>query len=193
VSDLGPTANILEIDGYTGFADKFTYISEHNARVDNLPLSTCAAPAAEACNSGIGWCVEPANPAPIYARRAWLQQNYIRAETLVHASARLVDAQSLIPQGKAFGGGEVASADGPWFVVPVRGLNAGPNSKCFRVGRGVTYDNFPGAQSSGFHGIIIPGTLHDSTYILEAYCRRILTRSNRGEGRHWLARKCFHG
>ena len=37
-------------------------------------------------------------------------------------------------------------------------------------------------------------TLHLLTYIDDpAYRRRILTQLNRGEGRHRLARKCFHG
>jgi TnpA family transposase len=160
------TDAILEIHGYTGFADEFTHVSENNARVDNLSLSICAVLAAGACNIGIEPFVEPENPALTYARLAWVQQNYIRAETLTRANARLVDAQSRIPLAQAFGGGEVASADGLRFVVPVRTLNAGPNSKYFHVERGVTYYNFTSNQFTGFHGIVIPGTLHDSPYVL---------------------------
>jgi len=96
-----------------------------------------------------------------------VQQNYIRAETLVRANARLVDAQARIPLAQAFGGGEVASADGLRFVVPVRTLNAGSNSKYFHAERGVTYYNFTSNQFSGIHGIVIPGTLHDSPYVLD--------------------------
>jgi TnpA family transposase len=65
------------------------------------------------------------------------------------------------------GGGEVASADGLRFVVPMRTLNAGPNSKYFGVGRGVTYYNFTSDQFTGFHAIVIPGTIRDSLYILD--------------------------
>jgi hypothetical protein len=50
---LDLTDAILEIHGYTGFADKFTHISEPNARVDNPPLSICVVRAAEACNISI--------------------------------------------------------------------------------------------------------------------------------------------
>ena len=96
-----------------------------------------------------------------------MQQNYIRAETLIRANARLVKAQAHIPLTKAWGGGEVASADGLRFVVPVRTLHAGYNSKYFHVERGVTYYNFTSDQFSGFHGIVIPGTLHDSPYVLD--------------------------
>ena len=52
-------------------------------------------------------------------------------------------------------------------MVPVRTLNAGPNSKYFHVERGVTYYNFTSDQFTGFHGIVIPGTLGDSPYALD--------------------------
>jgi TnpA family transposase len=46
-------------------------------------------------------------------------------------------------------------------------LHAGFNSKYFHVKRGVTYYNFTSDQFSGFHGIVIPGTLHNSPYVLD--------------------------
>ncbi len=68
---------------------------------------------------------------------------------------------------QVWGGGEVASADGLRFVTPVRTINAGPNRKYFGSSRGITYYNFLSDQYSGFHGIVIPGTLRDSIFILE--------------------------
>ena len=58
----------------------------------------------------------------------------------------------------------MASVDGLRFVVPVRTINAGPNPRYFGVGRGVTYFNYTSDQFSGFHSIVIPGTLRDSLY-----------------------------
>ena len=46
-------------------------------------------------------------------------------------------------------GGEVASADGIRFVVPVRTLNAGPNPKYFGYEHGVTYYNLISNQFTG--------------------------------------------
>jgi TnpA family transposase len=96
-----------------------------------------------------------------------VQQNYIRADTLTQANAKLVDTQSTITLAQEWGGGEVASADGLRFVVPIRTLNAGPNRKYYGAHRGVTYYNFSSDQFMGFHGIVIPGTLRDSMYILD--------------------------
>lgn len=57
--------------------------------------------------------------------------------------------------------------------MPVRTIHAGPNPKYFHVGRGVTYYNFTSDQFTGFHGIVIPGTLRDSLYILEGLLEQI--------------------
>src|SRR5207249_12086492 len=43
----------------------------------------------------------------------------------------------------------------------------GLNSKCFGTGRGITYYTFASDQCTGCHGIVIPGTLRDSLFILE--------------------------
>lgn len=157
---------LLDMHGYTRFADEFTHISERNARVDDLHVSVCAVLVAEACNIGLEPVVRPDIPALTRARLAWVQQNYVRAKTIARANARLVDAQRQLPLAQVWGGGDVASADGLRFVVPIRTLNAGPNSKYFWAERGVTYYNFASDQYTGFHGFVIPGTVHEGPYLL---------------------------
>ena len=78
-------------------------------------------------------------PALTRGRLSWVEQNYFRPDTVTKANVRLVDAQREIPLVQSWGGGEVASADGMRFVVPVQTLNAGANSKYFNRGRGITY------------------------------------------------------
>jgi TnpA family transposase len=158
---------LLEIQARTNFAGAFTHVSEGAARVGDLATSVCAVLLAEACNIGLEPLARPDVPALTRGRLTWVQQNYVRAETLIRANAQLVDAQAKIPLAQAWGGGDVASADGLRFVVPVRSVNAGPNSKYFGTGRGITYYNFTSDQFTGFHGIVIPGTLRDSLFILE--------------------------
>jgi TnpA family transposase len=158
---------LLEIHARTGFALEFTHISEGEARASDLPVSLCAVLLAEACNIGLEPVVRSDIVALTRGRLSWVQQNYIRAETLTRANANLVDTQSTIALAQAWGGGEVASADGLRFVVPIRTLNAGPNRKYYGAHRGVTYYNFSSDQFMGFHGIVIPGTLRDSMYILD--------------------------
>ncbi len=85
---------VLEINARTGFTDEFTHVSEANARVDDLSISICAVLLAEACNIGIEPLVQPQVPALTRHRLSWVKQNYVRAETLIAANARLVDSQS---------------------------------------------------------------------------------------------------
>ncbi len=158
---------VLEIQSRTGFASEFTHISEANARVEDLELSICAVLVAEACNIGLEPLINQQLPALTRSRLAWVQQNYIRADTITRANARLVEAQSKLALAQAWGGGEVASADGLRFSVPIKTLNAGPNSKYFGSGRGVTFYNFLSNQFSGIHALVIPGTLRDAPYLLE--------------------------
>lgn len=157
---------LLEVAAWTGCTDEFTHISEGSARVENIGTSICAVLLAQACNVGLEPVVRHTSTALTRGRLSWVAQNYVRAETIRRANARLVNYQKTIPLAQQWGGGEVATADGMRFVVPVRTINAGPNPKYFGTGRGVTYFNFASDQFTGFHSIVVPGTIRDSLFIL---------------------------
>jgi len=157
---------LMEVHAFTGLADAFTHVADGKSRVSDLSLSICAVLLAQACNIGLKAVARPEVQALTLSRLSWIQQNYVRADTITAANARLVNAQDELPLARAWGGGEVASADGLRFVVPVRTIHAGWNRKYFGAQRGVTYYNFTSDQFTGFHGIVIPGTLRDSLYIL---------------------------
>jgi TnpA family transposase len=157
---------LLEMQARTGFVDAFTHASEAGSRVGELALSISAVLVAEACNTGFEPLAQPDVPALRRARLSWVKHNYLRADTLTAANARLVAAQAAIPLARAWGGGDVASADGLRFVVPVRTVHAGPNPRYFGQGRGVTYYNLIADQYTGLGGIVVPGTLRDSLVLL---------------------------
>ena len=157
---------LLEIDARTGFAGAFTHASEAEARAQDLTTTLCAVLLAEACNTGLEPLVRPDAPSLRRSRMSWVRQNYLRAETLTQANARLVAAQNGIDLARRWGGGDVASADGLRFVVPVRTIHAGPNPKYFGPERGVTYYNLVSDQFTGLNAITVPGTLRDSLVLL---------------------------
>lgn len=157
---------LMEVHSFTGLAEAFTHVAEGRTLVRHLPLSLCAVLLSQACNIGLKAVSRPDVEALTLPRLSWMAQNYVRADTITAANALLVNAQLELPLAQSWGGGEVASADGLRFVVPVRTINAGWNSKYFGAQRGVTYYNFTSDQFTGFHGIVIPGTLRDSLYIL---------------------------
>jgi TnpA family transposase len=157
---------LLEVEARTGFAGAFTHASEAGARIGDLTTSIGAVLVAEACNTGFEPLIRPDVPALRRSRLSWVKQNYLRAETIAAANARLVAAQNGIALARAWGGGDVASADGLRFVVPVRTAHAGPNPLYFGAGRGVTYYNLMSDRFTGLNGIVVPGTLRDSLVLL---------------------------
>lgn len=76
---------MLEINARTGFTKEFTHLSQANSRVDDLHISICAVLLASACNIGLEPLVRPEIPALTRGRLSWVQQNYIRQETLIRA------------------------------------------------------------------------------------------------------------
>ena len=157
---------LLEIAARTDFPSKFTHVSERESRMSDLATSLCACLIADACNNGPEPLIRTDVPALRRARLSWVSQNFIRNETLTEANACLVAEQNRIPLVRQWGGGEVASADGLRFVVPVRTLHAGPNPKYFGYERGVTYYNLVSDQFTGLNAIVVPGTLRDSLSLL---------------------------
>ena len=132
-----------------------------NHRIVNLPTSVCAALIADACNIALEPLVRKDTPALTRGRLSWIKQNYFRAETLIQVNAALVDCQMTIPLAQHWGRrrgrlGRRASL-----------RRTGPNPRYFGTGRGVTYYNFTSDQFTGFHAIVVPGTIRDSLYVLD--------------------------
>ena len=157
---------VLEIHARTGFADAFRHASEAKARAQDLATSISAVLVSEACNTGLEPMIRPEVGALSRSRLSWVKQNYIRADTLTAANAKLVTAQNDIDLVRAWGSGEVASADGLRFVVPIRTIHSGPNPRYFGRERGVTYYNMTSDQYTGLNGVVVPGTLRDSLVLL---------------------------
>jgi hypothetical protein len=111
---------LLEIEARTGFAAEFTHLSERRSRIEELPISLCAVLLTQACNLPLKTFIQAGVPALERERLLWVAQNYVRPETISAANALLVEFHQRIPLSLVWGGGEVASADGLRFVVPVR-------------------------------------------------------------------------
>ena len=158
---------LMEVDAWTEFTRAFNHVSEARASLGDLATSVIAVLTSEATNVGMEPVVKSSEPALIRSRLSYVEQNYLRAETLAAANARLVDHQAQIPLARSWGGGRLASVDGMRFKVPVRTINAAPNPKYFGRGRGITYMNFVSDQATGFYAVVAPGTLRDSLYALD--------------------------
>lgn len=166
--DIDLSELMLEVNASTGFCDDMILFSEgqSNLKKSDLSMSICAVLVAQACNIGLHAVAQQTHPALTLGRLAWVQQNYVRADTILKANARLVDHHVHLPLVQHWGGGEVASADGLRFVVPIRNVFSGANSKYFGAQRGITYYSLVSDQYAQLHYTVVPGTLRDSLYLL---------------------------
>jgi TnpA family transposase len=120
----------------------------------------------EACNIGLQPLIQDDIAALKRDRLAWVLQNYIRSETLTAGNSILVSAHNKLELPHRWGGGEIASADGIRFTVPVRTIHGGYNPKYFGRELGVTWYNLLSDIYAGLNGIVVPGTLRDSLVLL---------------------------
>ena len=158
---------LLEVHARTGFLSEFTHASGGESRMADAELSLAAVLVAEATNTGYKPVQRPRHRALNRARLSHVEQNYLRAETLKAANARLIEAQAEIGLAGLWGGGMVASVDGLRFVVPVHTVYAGHNPRYFGRRRGATWLNAINDQVAGIGATVVPGTQRDSLYQLD--------------------------
>jgi Tn3 transposase DDE domain len=87
---------LLKIAGRTGCMEAFSHLTERTARATDLTTSLCAVLLAEACNTGPEPFVRQDMPALRRDRLLWVDQHYVRDETLIACNAVLVAAQNRI-------------------------------------------------------------------------------------------------
>ena len=158
----------LEVHGWTGFLDEYTHISGAPSRAAGLVESLSALLVSEACNVGLTPVVDEDYPPLTRDRLNWTAHNYFRSATHAAASTRLFDYHADLDLARdAWGGGEMASADGMRFVIPVATIHAGYNPRYFGRQRGSTLYTWMADTHSTFHQTLIPGTERDSLYALD--------------------------
>lgn len=157
---------LLEVMQRTGFAKAFTHLNERPPDVENFETSLCAVLIAQACNIGFEPLVREGHPALQQSRLSWVNQNFVRQDTLTAASAMIVADHKKLPITNHWGDGQTASADGLRFLVPKTAIHAGPNPKYFGQSRGITWYNMLSDQYAGLGELVVPGTLRDSLFIL---------------------------
>lgn len=159
---------LLEVAELTGMADSFTHISGADSGMEGFTTSLCAVLLSEACNVGLTPVIKPDVPALTRGRLVQVDQGYFRAENISAANGLFIEAQAKIDVVRAWGGGLVASADGVRFTVPVQTLYAGSNPRYFGLRyKGATWLNVVNDQVMGLGGVVVPGTLRDSLFILD--------------------------
>ncbi|MGH3196941.1 MAG: Tn3 family transposase [Streptosporangiaceae bacterium] len=113
-------------------------MSGTETREDGLAESLSALLVSESCNVGLTPVADQTYPPLARERLNWAGHNYLRSATHAAGNTRLAGYHTPLPLAQAWGGGEMASADGMRFVIPVSTINAAYNPRYFGRQRGST-------------------------------------------------------
>jgi hypothetical protein len=157
----------LEVHGWTGFLDEYTHIAGTETRDPGLPETLSALLVSESCNVGLTPVADETRRPLTRERLNCVAHNYLRSATHAAANTRLVDYHTPLPLAQLWGGGEMASADGMWFVIPVSTIHAVYNPRYFGRQRGSTLYSCMADSYTVFAQKLIPGTQRDSLHVLD--------------------------
>lgn len=157
---------LIEVDSWTHFTDCFEHAGVSHPKTRDLLIHLYASIMAQACNFGLEKMADISNLS--YGNLAWYTNWYIREETLQEANNVLVNFQYNQPLSRLWGGGTLSSSDGQRFPVPVKARNATALPRYFGYGRGLTFYSWTSDQFSQYGSRVIPSTVRDATYVLDA-------------------------
>lgn len=163
---LDITDLLIEVDHWTNFSDCFTHAGGSQTRTKDFLVHLYASLLAQACNFGLKKMAEITGLT--YDKLAWCTNWNIREETLQAAINTLVNYQYQQPLSKLIGSGTLSSSDGERIPVPIKARNATALPKYFGYGKGLTFYSWTSDQFSQFGTKVIPATVRDATYVLDA-------------------------
>jgi len=157
---------LIEVDHWTGFIRKLEHAGGSQPRNKEVDQHLYACILAQACNFGLKKMAYASDLS--YDSLAWYTNWYLREETLQNCIDQLVNYQYHQPLSGYWGSGTLSSSDGQRFPVPVKARNAVSLPKYFGYGKGITFYSWTSDQFSQYGSRVIPTTIRDATYVLDA-------------------------
>lgn len=155
---------LLEVDGWTGFAQHFTHRKTGEEPKDRALLLTAVL--ADAINLGLGKMAE-ACPGITGRQLDWLASMHIYEETYNKALAELVNFHHRQPFAIHWGEGTTSSSDGQRFRAAGRGEQAGQVNLRYGNEPGVLFYTHISDQYTPFHTKVIAANARDATHVLD--------------------------
>jgi hypothetical protein len=156
---------LIEVDHWTGFSHHLRHLNGREPRrADFLPV-LYAALLSQGCSFGFARMAQMADLST--DRLAWCTTWYLREETLQAAITALVNYHHRSPLSQHWGGGTLSSSDGQRIPVAGKIRNATALPRYFRY-QGLTFYSWTSDQLSQYGTKVIPATVRDATYVLDA-------------------------
>ena len=166
LTNIDITELLIKVDNLTGFSKAFTHLGGVSTRGDSLLTQLYACILAQASNLGFKQ-MATSSDLP-FRTLLWCNRWYLRDDTLDEAVTTLVNYHHSLPLSSLWGGGLLSSSDGQRFPVSGDTRKARALPRYFGYGKGVTNYSWTSDQLSQFGSKVIPSTIRDATYVLDA-------------------------
>ena len=157
---------LIEVDNWSNFTEQFEHVGGSKIRKKDFLLYLYAAIISQACNFDLARMADASGLS--YDQLLWTTNLYLREDTLQAAINCLVNYHFHQPISRYWGGGTLSSSDGQNFPMGVKARNAVHLPKYFAYGKGITFYSWTSDQFSQYGSKVIPATIRDATYVLDA-------------------------
>ena len=158
------TELLAEVQGWTGFADRFCHLRTGAAAEDNLALMTALL--ADATNLGLARMARSSKVFS-HSKLLWVAEWYIRDETYQAGLACLVDAIYAQPFTKIWGDGDTSSSDGQFFKAGGHGEARADYNAKYGSEPGVKFYTHVSDRYAPFHTKVIAANASEAAHILD--------------------------
>ena len=155
---------LAEVNGWTGFAERFTHFRTGEADAE-LP-ALMGAILADATNLGLDRMAESSRGLTIHQLNLVIDR-YVRPETYAAALAAVVDAQHAQPFAAVWGPGSTSSSDGQFFPAGGRGEAASDYNARQGSEPGSVFYGFISDRFASYYSRVIAAAASEAPYVLD--------------------------
>lgn len=157
---------LVEVNGWTGFADHLTSLNPQVRAIANLTLRKLAVVMALGMNIGLENMAQ-AVTGMSYEELAWVADWYLREDTLRQAIVALVNFLTHQPMARHWGDGTTSSSDGQLFGVEARSLYARTNPHALKLGPSMNVYTHVADNLGPYYAQLIESTASEAAYIVD--------------------------
>ena len=155
---------LAEVNGWTGFAGRFTHFRTGEAAADLAALM--GAILADATNLGLDRMAESSRGLTIHQLNLVIDR-HVRSETYAAALAAVVDAQHAQPFAAVWGPGNTSSSDGQFFPAGGRGEAAADYNARQGSEPGSVFYGFISDRFASYYSRVIAAAASEAPYVLD--------------------------